>query len=191
MPCRPNTGASSTTSTTRSSIVAEAEMIMRSQLLRLVIAGLVGCLVVACGLSDDPTSPNPGDVPREPVVFAADSLAAVESITTESGLTVIHLEVGAGRQPGPGNHVFVHYTGMLVDGTIFDDSYTRGVPFDFALGQGRVIAGWDEGIALMKEGGRARLVIPPALAYGEAGQGNGAIPPGATLWFDVWLVQVN
>ena len=154
--------------------------------------GLAGFLGAACGLlEDDPSGPDFNHVPREPVVFAADSLAAADSTYTESGLIVIHLEIGEGRQPGRGSSVFVHYTGMLEDGTIFDDSYSRGVPFDFVLGQGRVIAGWDEGIALMLEGGRARLVIPPELAYGDAGAGNGAIPPGATLLFDVWLVEVD
>lgn len=169
---------------------------MTSRSLRQVasIGGLVlgGILAVACGLEEDnPSAPKLSDVPRVPVVFAADSLAAADSTFTESGLVVIHLEAGQGRRPGRGSRVFVHYTGMLEDGTIFDDSYSKGVPFGFALGQGRVIAGWDEGIALMREGGRARLVIPPSLAYGDAGAGNGAIPPGATLVFDVWLVEVG
>ena len=167
---------------------------MTSRSLRRVasIGSLVGILAAACGLAEDnPSAPDLGDVRRDPVVFAADSLAAADSTVTESGLVVIHLEVGQGRRPGRGSNVFVHYTGMLEDGTIFDDSYSRGVPLGFALGQGRVIAGWDEGIALMREGGRARLVIPPELAYGDAGAGNGAIPPGATLLFDVWLVEVD
>ena len=105
--------------------------------LRLVasIGGLMGFLAAACGLEEDnPSAPDLSDVPRVPVVFAADSLAAADSTFTESGLIVIHLEVGKGRRPGRGRRVFVHYTGMLEDGTIFDDTYSRGVPFGFALG---------------------------------------------------------
>ena len=104
------------------------------------IGGLGGFLGAACGLLGDPSGPDLSHVPREPVVFAADSLAAADSTYTESGLIVIHLEIGEGRQPGRGSSVFVHYTGMLEDGTMFDDSYSRGVPFGFVLGQGRVIA---------------------------------------------------
>jgi peptidylprolyl isomerase len=113
-----------------------------------------------------------------------------DALVTESGLTVIHVEQGTGKQPGRGSIVSVHYTGMLDDGTIFDSSYPRGDPFRFLLGQGRVIAGWDEGIALLRQGGRARLVIPPALGYGQTGAG-GTIPPNATLIFDVLLVAVE
>ena len=113
-----------------------------------------------------------------------------EALVTETGLTVIHVEHGTGKLPGRGSIVSVHYTGMLDDGTIFDSSYPRGGPFRFLLGQGRVIAGWDEGIALLRQGGRARLVIPPALGYGQTGAG-GTIPPNATLTFDVLLVAVE
>ena len=84
----------------------------------------------------------------------------------------------------------VHYTGILEDGTDYDSSYPRGGPFQFLLGGGRVIAGWDEGIALLHQGGRARVVIPPALGYGQTGAG-GVVPPDATLTFDVWLVSVD
>lgn len=109
---------------------------------------------------------------------------------TDSGLHY-RLEVeGKGQSPKPGQTVSVHYKGSLTDGTVFDDSISRGQPIDFPIGKGRVIAGWDEGILLLKEGGKARLVIPSELGYGEQGAG-GVIPPNATLIFDVELVKVS
>lgn len=89
-----------------------------------------------------------------------------------------------------GKTVSVHYTGKLTNGTVFDSSVTRGTPIEFQLGVGRVIKGWDEGIALMKVGGKATLTIPPELGYGARGAG-GVIPPNATLIFDVELVSVK
>lgn len=110
---------------------------------------------------------------------------------TESGLDYIETEAGTGAQAAAGKTVKVHYTGKFPDGKVFDSSYSRGEPIEFALGTGRVIKGWDEGIALMKVGGKAQLVIPPELAYGERGAGGGVIPPNATLVFDVELVEVK
>ena len=121
--------------------------------------------------------------------MSQDELENEDTITTPSGLQYTDTAEGDGEAAQAGNNVSVHYTGWLTDGTKFDSSVDRNQPFQFPLGAGRVIAGWDEGIALMREGGRARLVIPPELAYGDAG--NGAIPPGATLLFDVWLVEVD
>jgi peptidylprolyl isomerase len=109
---------------------------------------------------------------------------------TTSGLEYIELEAGTGAQAQAGKTVEVHYTGRLQDGTVFDSSVSRGVPISFKLGIGQVIKGWDEGIALMKVGGKAQLVIPPNLGYGASGAG-GVIPPNATLVFDVELVDVK
>jgi peptidylprolyl isomerase len=110
-------------------------------------------------------------------------------ITTESGLQYIILEEGDGEIPEIGQVVSVHYTGYLTDGTIFDSSRDRGETFSFPLGQGQVIAGWDEGIGFLPAGSSGRLIIPPELAYGDRGAGE-QIQPGATLVFDVELVEI-
>ena len=110
--------------------------------------------------------------------------------TTPSGLQYEDLTVGTGATPQKGQIVEVHYTGWLLDGTKFDSSVDRGQPFTFPLGQGQVIPGWDEGVATMKVGGKRILVIPANLAYGDRGAG-GAIPPGATLKFEVELLGVK
>ena len=109
---------------------------------------------------------------------------------TASGLEYIEVQAGAGAQAEAGKTVSVHYTGKFQDGGVFDSSVSRGEPITFPLGQGRVIKGWDEGILLMKVGGKAQLISPPDLAYGERGAG-GVIPPNATLVFDVELVDVK
>ncbi len=113
-----------------------------------------------------------------------------KSTVTASGLEFIELEAGDGTEPQAGDIVQVHYTGTLADGTKFDSSVDRGQPISFPLGQGRVIPGWDEGIAMMTKGSKAKLIIPPELAYGERGAGNGVIPPNATLHFEVELVDI-
>jgi peptidylprolyl isomerase len=109
---------------------------------------------------------------------------------TASGLYYIEREKGTGPAPQTGDKVKVWYTGKLVDGTVFDASENRGQPYEFALGQGRVIKGWDEGIALMKQGGKATLIIPSKLGYGERGSGQ-RIPPFSPLVFEVELQGVT
>ena len=104
--------------------------------------------------------------------------------TTPSGLQYRDLVVGTGEEARIGATAVVHYTGWLEDGTKFDSSVDRGTPFEFPLGQGRVIKGWDEGVATMNIGGKVELIIPPDLGYGASGAG-GVIPPNATLKFEV------
>ena len=128
---------------------------------------------------------------------AADEKKAAAPMTTktESGLQYQDLVVGTGAEASAGHQVTVHYTGWLQNsdgsaGTKFDSSVDRGQPFIFPLGAGRVIRGWDEGVAGMKIGGKRRLIIPAALGYGSRGAG-GVIPPNATLIFDVELLGVQ
>ncbi len=110
--------------------------------------------------------------------------------TTASGLTYQDVTVGAGAEAKKGDQVSVHYTGRLMDGTKFDSSKDRNAPFEFHLGAGQVIKGWDEGVAGMKVGGTRKLTIPPSLGYGARGAG-GVIGPNATLEFDVELLGIG
>ena len=115
-------------------------------------------------------------------------------MTTASGLQIIDNTVGTGAAPKSGQTCVMHYTGWLYVGgkkdKKFDSSVDRGQPFEFPIGQKRVIAGWDEGVGSMKVGGKRTLIIPPALGYGARGAG-GVIPPNATLMFDVELLAVK
>lgn len=111
-----------------------------------------------------------------------------EAIQTNSGLVYYSMKEGTGKKPSLSNMVEVHYHGTLTDGTVFDSSVDRGQTISFPLGG--VIKGWQEGLALMKEGGKATLVIPSDLAYGDGGSGD-TIPPGATLKFEVELFKVS
>ena len=113
-----------------------------------------------------------------------------KEVTTPSGLKYVELHEGTGATPKTGQKVVVHYTGTLEDGTKFDSSRDRNQPFDFKLGAGQVIKGWDEGLSTMKVGGRRKLIIPPDLGYGARGAG-GVIPPNATLIFDVELLRIG
>lgn len=128
------------------------------------------------------------------VVLMPNDSSAQDTITTSSGLRYVEHEAGAGEKAEAGDNVVVHYTGWLyVDGekgNKFDSSRDRNQPFNFPLGAGRVIGGWDEGVAGMRPGGKRTLIIPPALGYGARGAG-GVIPPNATLMFDVELLEIR
>ncbi|HEY7481905.1 MAG TPA: FKBP-type peptidyl-prolyl cis-trans isomerase [Gemmatimonadales bacterium] len=119
--------------------------------------------------------------------FALDSAALTK---TPSGLQYQDVVTGTGPEAKSGQVAVVHYTGWLTDGTKFDSSRDRGEPFSFPIGQGQVIAGWDQGVAGMKVGGRRKLLIPPDLGYGEMGSPP-VIPASATLVFDVELLQLQ
>jgi len=146
-----------------------------------VLAALVLCCPVA-------------GLPQETTVDEAAQAALPEEVDE---LVITDTKTGAGAAVAPGQTAVVHYTGWLYDpaapegkGRKFDSSRDRGTPFRFALGAGQVIRGWDEGVAGMQVGGERRLLIPPELGYGELGAG-GVIPPGATLVFDVELMDVE
>jgi peptidylprolyl isomerase len=119
---------------------------------------------------------------------------AGKTMTTASGLQITDTKVGTGASPKTGQVCVMHYTGWLYQngakGAKFDSSLDRGQPFEFPIGTGRVIKGWDEGVASMKVGGKRILVIPPGLGYGARGAG-GVIPPNATLMFEVELLAVK
>ena len=145
---------------------------------------LLLAFLAACGSGVDRPAAGAGGFNAE---LGIDTTAL---IGTASGLRYQDVTIGQGEEATAGHTVTVHYTGWLPDGRKFDSSRDRDEPFAFALGAGQVIAGWDEGVAGMKPGGRRKLVIPAGLAYGEGGAPPD-IPPGATLVFDVELLQVQ
>ncbi|WP_264523201.1 peptidylprolyl isomerase [Flavobacterium sp. N502536] len=132
---------------------------------------------------------------KRDAALKAESEAKMEQLAagfdkTDSGLRYKMIQKGEGKKAEAGKTVAVHYEGSLENGKVFDSSYPRKKPIEFRLGQGQVIEGWDEGIALLQVGDKARFVIPSDLAYGAAGAG-GVIPPNATLIFDVELMDVK
>ncbi len=172
----------------------------------LVMSQIGGNRAIAGNLSQPQTTGEPANIapnsalPNSTLIAAAPNATAPKSTmtqsagdmaltTTASGLQYADVVVGAGASPTVGKKVTVHYTGTLPDGTKFDSSRDRGQPFEFTIGVGQVIKGWDEGVASMKVGGRRNLVIPPDLGYGA--RGIGPIPPNSTLLFDVELLGVK
>lgn len=137
---------------------------------------------------DEPAVPPTASIAAEYAPELSVDLAAMNE--TPTGLRYQDMVEGTGATAAAGNTVVVHYTGWLPDGTKFDSSRDRTEPFEFVLGEGRVIPGWEEGVAGMKVGGTRQLVIPPSIGYGDAGAG-GVIPPGATLVFEVELLETR
>ncbi|MCL4353936.1 FKBP-type peptidyl-prolyl cis-trans isomerase [Patescibacteria group bacterium] len=131
-------------------------------------------------------APPPTAIPTIPM---SASPSAME--TLEEGLMIGDIRVGTGKQVKAGDTIIVNYSGALENGAKFDSSYDRGQPLEFQIGTGKVIKGWDLGVVGIKEGGKRRLIIPPELGYGAAGAGNGAIPPNATLIFDVEVLKIK
>jgi peptidylprolyl isomerase len=142
---------------------------------------------VAANLTE--TTPASTSVTQNQTLIASNTMSD-NVVTTPSGLKYIELEEGTGATPERGQTVVVHYTGTLENGNKFDSSRDRNSPFEFKIGTGQVIKGWDEGLSTMKVGGRRQLIIPAELGYGSRGAG-GVIPPNATLLFDVELLGIK
>lgn len=171
---------------------------------RTTTAALVCALALGCGgeesdraedeiYDDEPpvveeAAPEPAPLATEYADELEVDLASMQR--SDTGLLWETVEAGSGEVARTGDVVSVHYTGWLPDGTKFDSSRDRGEPFEFLVGAGRVISGWDEGVSGMRVGEVRRLVIPPALGYGASGAG-GVIPPNATLVFEVELLEVG
>ena len=159
----------------------------------VAVLGLVAT-VAACGDDGEKASPTPSasltSSPSGAQTAGGPPAVSGEPTKTASGLQYIDIKVGDGASPQTGQTVVVHYTGWLADGTKFDSSVDRGQPFSFIIGTGKVIKGWDEGVATMKVGGERRLIIPPELGYGAGGRPP-IIPGNAQLIFDVELLEIR
>jgi FKBP-type peptidyl-prolyl cis-trans isomerase len=160
-----------------------------------IARALLASLLLVAGALPAPAAANQEGKPMEPSKdtgskdTAGKDTAGKETVTS-TGLKYVDQKIGTGAEAKARDVVEVHYTGWLLDGTKFDSSRDRNRPFRFQLGAGQVIKGWDEGVAGMKVGGKRKLTIPPELGYGRQGAG-GVIPPGATLVFEVELLNVG
>jgi FKBP-type peptidyl-prolyl cis-trans isomerase len=156
---------------------------------RFLLAGAVVVLVLMAALAIAQTAAKKPAAAARPNTNAPTRVTG-DGVKTDSGLQYWEIRVGPGEAAKEGSHVRVHYTGWLTTGKKFDSSVDAGKPFDFTIGNGEVIKGWEEGVAGMKVGGKRQLRIPPELAYGAEGSPP-TIPPNATLIFDIQLLGVQ
>ncbi len=158
----------------------------------LILIALVAgaALLVACGGNAAKGTPSPAAKATAVPTGGGPPPVSAQPTVTASGLQIIEVQVGTGAAAQKGQTVSVQYTGWLADGTKFDSSLDRGQPLSFVLGAGQMIAGFDEGVAGMKVGGKRRLIIPANLAYGSQGRPP-VIPPNAELTFDIQLVSAQ
>jgi peptidylprolyl isomerase len=162
---------------------------IRNAIAAATALALAACANQAGNQPADATAASTPPAAAAAVTPGADTFSMPSNLQrTPSGLQYVIDQPGTGSAALRGQIVQVHYTGYLTNGTKFDSSRDRGTPYEFPLGAGRVIKGWDEGVAGMKVGERRTLVIPPELAYGSSGFGGGIIPPNATLVFKIELV---
>src|ERR1700689_1084725 len=152
---------------------------------------LAGAMILIAAVAVAQTAPAKPKVKVVPPNTNAPTRVTGDGVKTDSGLQYWEIRVGNGEVAKEGSHVRVHYTGWLTTGKKFDSSVDAGKPFDFTIGNGEVIKGWEEGIMGMRVGGKRQLRIPPALGYGADGTPDGAIPPNSNLIFDVQLLGVQ
>jgi len=157
--------------------------------MKIAIVGIIAIVLAAVVVYAQTATHKPVQVVRPNT--NAPTKVTRDGVKTESGLQYWDIKVGLGAFAKTGDKVKVHYTGWLTTGKKFDSSVDAKQPFDFTIGAGDVIKGWDEGVAGMKVGGKRQLRIPPELAYGAGGTPGGPIPPNATLIFDIQLLAVN
>lgn len=155
-------------------MITNEEKVMKS-ILNYLIALFLVIILISCSSSKETVKKDEGP----------------QYIQTPSGLKYLDIIVGNGPELKNRQRVKVHYIGTLEDGKKFDSSYDRNQPFEFVLGEGQVIRGWDEGLLNMRVGGKRKLIIPPELGYGSRGAGNGLIPPNATLIFEVEVLDAK
>jgi peptidylprolyl isomerase len=159
-----------------------------------IILALLAVTMAACGpdIEERPTATvEAPELEEATTTTGSSSEPEGDTITTESGLQYTQIEPGEGPAPEPGDVVTIHYRANFEDGTELSNSYDSDQPISFALGQSMVIPGWDEGVALMSEGEKAQVIVPPELAFGESGTGDGVVPPNATMIFEIELVSVQ
>ncbi len=158
-------------------------------MMKIAIVGIIAIVVTAVVGYAQTATHKPVQVVRPNTI--APTKVTGDGVKTESGLQYWDIKVGLGAFAKTGDKVKVHYTGWLTTGKKFDSSVDAKQPFDFTIGAGDVIKGWEEGVAGMKVGGKRQLRIPPELAYGASGTPGGPIPANATLIFDIQLLAVN